>query len=136
MDTNINKTKKYEEKNNQFFEPTEAFVLGNIDKNIYRPDKNLKPFLPQVENQKDSFLLEIMILYSYIHDLNLYLDVYPNNKEALELFTKYNQIYKEKEDEFEKKFGLFEVQNSDNVNGTFEWVLQNSTFINGDKYYV
>ena len=27
MDTNINKTKKYEEKNNQFFEPTEAFVL-------------------------------------------------------------------------------------------------------------
>ena len=43
------------------------------------------------KNDRQKLLLEVMENCFYAHELNLYLDNFPNDKERIELFNKYNK---------------------------------------------
>ena len=75
---------------NRFFGLKEGFESGNILKQEYLPYKNHKVPSVTTNNEKDSLLVELMMKYDYMHDLNLILDIYPTDKESLALFLDMN----------------------------------------------
>ena len=90
---------------NNILEPMEGFMRGNMFKNEYKPYKNLTYFKLLPKNEKEKMLYQIMALSFAINDLNLYLDLHPNNEEAFNLFKKYVNEKKELNKEYTKMFG-------------------------------
>ena len=99
----------------------EGFFRGNMFKNEYKPYKNYtyKKIVPKTK--KEELLLEIMELSFAINDLNLYLDLYPTDKEMLEKFNKLVEISCQKEIEYVKAYGPLEVIDS-NSKTNFDWI--------------
>ena len=76
-----------------------------------------------------------MILDNYLHDLNLYLDINPQDHEALMLFNQYSKYYKEKANQYVNQYGPILVEDSKNENGYFSW-LKGQQMYRGDYYNV
>lgn len=107
--------------NPKLFDPQEAFMLGNLFKDLYMTYKGFSNYCIQPMSQREQALLEVQI-YSFIaHEINLYLDTHPNNKRMIELYQKYAKEAKEKTIAFEKQYNALTVQNSSNEI-PFEWV--------------
>ena len=58
-----------------------------------------------------------------MHELNLYLDVYPDNASALNTFNNYKNIYDDLLKSYEDKFGPIEISGVNNQS-PFTWVNQ------------
>ena len=63
---------------------------------------------------------ELMALGFAVHELGLYLDTHRNDKEALELFQKYNKLYSEGVAEYERRYGPLQMTSSGCP--SFDWV--------------
>ena len=117
MDYNNNNINK----NINLFNPYEGYIKGNLFKNLYNSYKNLKPVNIPVNSERDELLLNIGELSFAKHELNLLLDNYPNNKEALDLFNKYRSMEEEQVNNYERKFGPLNITSSDMKNAPFKW---------------
>lgn len=98
----------------------EGYLKGNMFKNLYEQYKNYKPanITPKTEKEQDMFNLN-QIGFA-LHDINLYLDVNPNDSQMLNSFTKYKDLYNELFTQFESKYGPICV-NKVNNQIPFEW---------------
>jgi len=98
----------------------EGYLKGNMFQNLYEQYKNYKPatITPKTEKEQDMFNLN-QIGFA-LHDINLYLDVNPNDLQMLNLFTKYKDLYNELFTQFESKYGPICV-NKTNDKIPFEW---------------
>lgn len=65
-------------------------------------------------------LQELMALGFAVDELNLYLDTHPEDKEAGELFNRYNKLYSEGMAEYERRYGPLQVSSADGTD--FTWV--------------
>ena len=90
-------------------DPMEGFLRGNMFRNEYEPYKNLTYYKLNPNTEKEKMLLKIVALSFAINDLNLYLDLHPDNKEVFNLFKKYIDEKKELKNEYQKKYGPLEV---------------------------
>ena len=127
MNTNMNdmyinasqtNMKKYDHSNN-LYDPYNGFIRGNLFKDLYDPYKLKEPYEIKPMNEQAELLTYIDALGFSMIDLNLYLDIYPNDKKAINLF---NQYRKEKEslvNQYESKFGPITL-NSDSLN-SYPW---------------
>ena len=100
-----------EESNNSLdlFSPYEGYIKGNLFKNLYQEYKNYKPSRLNVNSEKMEMLVNIGQMGFASHELNLYLDNYPNNRKALELFNKYSNMTNKLIKEYENKYGPLTV---------------------------
>lgn len=114
---------------NRFFGLKEGFESGNILKQEYLPYKNYKVPSVTTNNEKDSLLVELMMKYDYMHDLNLILDIYPTDKEALSLFLDVRNQYLKTREEYVKRFGPLCVEDASDINGTFNYVTVPSPWL-------
>ena len=98
----------------------EGYLKGNMYSNIYEQYKNYKPanIIPKTEKEQDLFNLN-QIGFA-MHDINLYLDVNPNDQQMLNLFTKYKDMYNQLFTQYESKYGPISVNNTGNQI-PFEW---------------
>ena len=87
------------------FEPYEGFIRGNMFKQLYDPYKTGSPYEIKPMNEQAELLTYIDALCFACVDLNLYLDVFPKNKEIINLYNKYNNQKKELMDKYQEKFG-------------------------------
>ena len=55
------------------------------------------------------------------HELNLLLDNYPNNRNALELFNRYLKMEDDARKNYERRFGPLEVTSDMTNNTPFAW---------------
>lgn len=76
-------------KNNKFLGIMEGYVLGNMEKGTYIPYKNYKPILSNNYSAKDGLMMTIQAYEFACTDLGLYLDLNPNDQEALNLYRDY-----------------------------------------------
>ena len=106
--------------NTNLFEPLEGFLKGNLFSNIYEQYKNYKPARLVPNNEQAELLLNVDQLSFAAHDLNLYLDIYPNNKNMIDLFNRYSQMTNEAIRQYENKYGPLNVNTKTNSN-TFDW---------------
>ena len=74
---------------NNLYEPYEGFIRGNMFKDEYKPYKNYEVAKIMAKDNKEQLLLKIFALDFAINDLNLYLDLHPQDKEMFDLFKKY-----------------------------------------------
>ena len=100
--------------------PMDGFLRGNMFQDEYEPYKNLTYFKLNPSNDKERLLYQVMAYSFAINDLNLYLDLHPDNKGMLDLFKKYVKEEKELCNEYVNKYGPLEVNE---VKGQkFDWI--------------
>lgn len=108
---------------NALYEPYDGFIRGNLFKNLYDPYKLNEPYEIKPMNEQAEMLTYIDSLGFSMIDLTLYLDIYPNDQNLINLF---NQFRKERQNlvkEYESKYGPITL-NSDNLN-SYPWAWDN-----------
>ena len=110
--------------NNNLFGPYEGYLKGNLFKNLYQEYKNYKPASIRFNSEKEEALFNLNQIGFAMHELNLYLDVYNDNRNALNTFLNYKNMYIDLLNNYEEKYGPINVSS---VNGTipFSWVSTN-----------
>lgn len=101
----------------------EGFMRGNMFNNEYKPYKNYKVKELVATNDKEEQLFRIMALSFAINDLNLLLDLNPNDREN---FNTFKSLIKEKNDleqKYIEKYGPLTLEET--TKNSFDWV---STF--------
>lgn len=104
----------------ELMNPVEGLNKGNLFYNLYLPYKN-HSYKVKVVGERDGLLLNIQALDFALDDLNLYLDLYPNDKKCLEKFNEYNRKCKEYKRIFEEKYGPLTASGVEYKNN-FTWI--------------
>ena len=94
--------------------PYEGYLKGNMFKNLYEQYKNYKIATIKPKNEQEQDLFNLNQIMFAMHDVNLYLDVHPDNQEMLNLFTKYKDMYNDLCMKYEQKYGPINVNKTDN----------------------
>lgn len=122
----INKQQlKLNQQNNidNLYGPYQGFIRGNMFEKLYDPYKLKTPYDIRPMNEQAELLTSIDSLSFACIDLNLYLDIYPNDKNIIDLFNQYRIQKKELMEEYENKFGPL-LLNSDSLN-SYPWAWDN-----------
>ena len=96
-------------------------MLGNLFKDLYMTYNGFSNYCLQPHNRRQQALLEVQMYGFVAHEINLYLDMHPNNQRMVELYTEYAKKAKEATAAYEKEFGPLSVQDTPNKT-PFEWV--------------
>ena len=108
--------------NNNFVNPDEGFIKGNMIAYEYEPYKNYSYIIPMISNEKEMLLEQIQIYSFAAHDLNLYLDLNPNDKEALALFYKYKRESVKLTNEYENRYGPINLEDNNLKESPWAWI--------------
>ena len=108
--------------NQNLFNPKEGFIKGNMFSNLYSEYKNYKPQNLNPRNEQEKMLYEIDAYSFAAHDLNLYLDMYPEDTSMVTLFNDYRRKVDELVKVYENKFGPLTVNSNEMENKTFSWI--------------
>ncbi len=111
---------KMEKQDDKFLSPEEAFLRGNIEKNTYVPYKQYTYFKLKPENEQESMLLKIMAYTFAINELNLYLDLHPEETKTFEKFKNYITELNELETTYTNKYGPLTINQTNKAN--FNWL--------------
>jgi len=107
------------EKKNNLLEPKEGLILGNMFFDMYEPYKNYKPRELVATTEKEKLMLKIRELSHAVGDLNLYLDLCPDDRDVYELFKKYCLMYQDCLNEYEAKYQVLELFHD--IYGKYTW---------------
>lgn len=107
----------------KILEPYNGFIRGNMFSNLYNGYKLSKPLEVTPLNEQADMLTYIDSLCFALIDLNLYLDVYPNDTKIIDLFNSYRMEKDEITKEYESKYGPLTL-NSCSLNRT-PWAWNN-----------
>lgn len=99
----------------------EGFRRGNIFKKLYWPYKK-ETYNFVTKNAREKLLIDIMQNGFYAHELNLYLDIYPNDKAKIELFNRYKNKCEELTLEYSKKYEPLCINGAGLNELPFSWV--------------
>lgn len=115
-------------KNIKNYVAIDGFSKGNMDSTLYNQFEN---YVPRVLPENN---LEVLLMtYQFaIIDLQLYLDVHPNDVVTKELFDKYLVEYNRVKKEFEEKKYPVTLSSNANMGNNWKW-LNNWPFGKGDK---
>ncbi len=102
--------------------PQEAYDKGNLFSNLYQQYKNYKPTVLRANNERERMFLEFSRMAFAAHELNLYLDNYPNNSSMLRLFHDYSNRANALMEEYQQKYGPLTVSSSSGSIVPFQWV--------------
>lgn len=106
--------------NQNLAEAYEGFLRGNLFNNLYEQYKNYRPVKLIPNNEQAELLLNVDQLTFATHELNLYLDVYPNDTNMIKLFNKYQEMANEAIKRYENKYGPLTLSVPSNTD-TFSW---------------
>jgi len=103
-----------------FFSPKEGFLRGNLFRNEYKPYKNLTYVNIVPKNDREAKLYNVMTYTHAITDLNLYLDVHPEDRNALNLLKEMIKEEEKAKKEFIESYGPLNV--CDTKGDKFKWI--------------
>lgn len=115
------------------YSPEEGFQRGNLFPELYTPYKNYQPAVLKPNDEKARLLLEISEYSFAAHELNLYLDLHPNDNSMLTLFNDYRRKTDELINEYEKNYGPITLSSSDLVKAPFAWEEDTWPFEGGNN---
>ncbi len=115
------------------YAPREGYTRGNLFPELYDAYKNYKPAMLKANDEKSKMLLELGEISFASHELNLYLDVHPNDKSMIALFNDYRRKSNQIMNEYERKFGPISID-SEALNVTpFAWEEEKWPFEGGNN---
>lgn len=127
MQNNLNNN--YNQMNNSYIQNNvkddilgsyEGYIKGNMFKDLYDQYKNYKPSRLIPNNEQAELLLNLNQTAFAAHDIRLYLDIYPEDKNMIKLFNDYIQKKNIALEEYEKKYGPV-LANTMSQNNIFSW---------------
>ncbi len=98
----------------------EGFLRGNLFKNEYKPYKNLTYIELKPKNDREAKLYTVMQYSFAINDLNLWLDLHPNDKKALMIFENMVEESRKAKREYEESYGPLTVSHT--KGNDFNWI--------------
>lgn len=104
--------------NPDMYDLEEALKKGNLFPKLYNQYKNYIPPVVKVDSEREKCLLKIQELEFSITDLNLYLDLNPDDRYAYNIFKKYVHECKKKKDEYTRIYGPLCL---DDLTEEWEW---------------
>jgi len=107
--------------NMALFNVNEGFEKGNLFKNLYEPYKNYQPKNLQPKNEEEEILLSIDELAFALHEIDLYLCVYPDDVEMINLYNQLQREYDQILKYYESKFGPIQTNNPYMTRSPFAW---------------
>ena len=116
----------YDQKNiniNDIFDPYTGFIRGNMFPDLYNQYKINKPYEIEPMNEQAQMLTTIDALCFSAHDLNLYLDTHPNDRDMIQLFNQYRMQSEQIINEYENRFGPLTI--SSNALNRYPWTWDN-----------
>lgn len=111
--------KNYQMQKDNLYDPYQGFIRGNMFKDLYDPYKLNNPYNIEPANDQAKMLTSIDALSFAMIDLNLYLDIYPNSKEYIDLFNRYRIEKNNLVKEYENKYGPLTLDSD--ANNTYPW---------------
>ena len=108
--------------NQNLFNPTEGFIKGNMFSNLYSEYKNYKPQMLNPKSEQEKMLYELDSISFAAHELNLYLDMHPEDQSMVTLFNDYRRKQEELTKNYESMYGPLTVNSNEMENKTFSWV--------------
>lgn len=126
--------------NNNLYSPQEGFDKGNMFPNLYSQYKNYRPMNINPRNEQERLMYEIQTICFAAHELNLYLDLHPEDSSMIMLFKDYSETARKLKNEYESKYGPITVSNINNENlftwQTDKWPWDRNINRNGGNYNV
>lgn len=107
------------ETNNDLYSPYEGFIRGNLYKELYDPYKISQPYQIRPMNEQAEILTKIDALCFSCVDLNLYLDVFPDDTNMIDLYNKYNREKESLIKDYESRYGPLKLS-SESLN-VYPW---------------
>ena len=104
--------------------PTEGYIRGNLFTNLYDQYKNYQPARLIPKNEKEEMLLNLNQMQFAMHEMNLYLDVFPNDSNAMNQFIMFRNSYNELLDNFQRKYGAININSEFLNNAPFGWAME------------
>lgn len=104
-------------------DPYQGFIRGNMFSDLYNGYKINQPIGINPQNKQAEMLTTIDSLCFAMTDLDLYLDIYPNDKNALELYNFYQNSYNEYMKSYQKEYGPLELDSATFKNNFWTWIL-------------
>ena len=108
--------------NQKLVNPKEGLEKGNLFANLYDPYNGYTYGSLKANSMKEEMLLNILMYKFALNDLNLYLDIYPNNKEYINLYKKYLNEEKKLVNEYESKYGPLTCDSPYIGDNYFNWI--------------
>ena len=109
--------------NNNIADSQIGFKRGNLFSNLYDEYKNYKPQELKASNEREDLILQIDENRFAIIELGLYLDLYPNDTNALNKYNSYLKKEKELITIYESKYGPMTLNSQVQTN---TWLWNNS----------
>ncbi|MFI3260259.1 MAG: spore coat protein CotJB [bacterium] len=121
------------ESTNELYDSTTGFVKGNMFEKEYSKYKEYRPKMPRTTCEKNAKLYRIMELNFAINDLNLWLDIHPDDEKVFNILKEYIHKLIKCEEDYVKNYGPLEV--CENVFDKNLW-LGNNAWEKEDSKYV
>lgn len=125
---------KMDNPNNDLLSCNEGFLKGNMFKNEYVPYKNLTYIDIKPKSDREAKLFNVMQYSFAINDLNLYLDLHPEDKDMLYKLEEIIKKEKEAKEDFINSYGPLDI--CDTKGNEFEWINNPWPWDNGGDMYV
>jgi len=115
-----NNNMEFDSDNRNLFAAKEGFLRGNMFRNEYKPYKNLTFINIRPKNDRDAKLFNVMCYSFAITDMNLYLDVHPEDRKALTYLKELIVEEEKAKKEYIMKYGPLNV--CDTKGDKFDWI--------------
>ena len=106
--------------------PYEGYIKGNLFKDLYEPYKNYEPRKLVPTSEREERLLNLNQLHFAAHELNLYLDVHPDDRSALNEFNRYRKMANEAMIAYENQYRPLDV--SSDVLEAYPWAWEGTVW--------
>lgn len=106
-------------------DPYDNFIIGNGFPETFKGYKNYKPAELNPANEREYLMLMVQIYDFAAHELTLYLDTHPEDRNAINKRQEMSRLAKEALDNYEMKYGAINLA-SDTLGATpWQWDKNN-----------
>ena len=102
-------------------------------KNLYDPFKNYQPARLVARNAQEEAMLNLGQMHFAMHEANLYLDNYPNDKAMLNKFNEFRTSYEKMLNDYQSKYGPLEITSPYMTNTPFAWSSKSFPWNGGNR---
>lgn len=107
----------------------DGYIYGNMFKDEYKPYKNYSVYKLKANDEEGKLKLKIMEETFIINDLNLYLDVHPNDMDMYKEFSKHEKMLNKYIMEYQEKYNSIVLNSQkskyDWINNPWPWEDKN-----------
>ena len=104
------------------FRSDEGYIKGNLFQNLYNQYDGYQPKELTPRSEQEKCLYELSAVAFAAHELNLYLDLHPEDQSMVTLFNDYRKKLEELTKTYESMYGPLSVNSNEMENKTFSWV--------------